>query len=88
LNYITLPFLRKMVIGLPEFQINHDGVCKGCELGKNVKGRFTSSDSRSKVILDIIHSDVCGQMTIPSLGNFVYYVLFIDDFPGRHGSTS
>ena len=41
---------------------------------------FTISDSRSKGILDIIHSDVCEQMTMPSLGNFVYYVLFIDDY--------
>ena len=69
-----------MVTGLLDIQVEHDGVCKGCALGKNVKGSFTSSDSRSKGILDIIHSDVCGQMTVPSLGNFVYYVLFIDDY--------
>ena len=30
--------------------------------------------------MDIIHSDVCGQMTMPSLGNFVYYVFFIYDY--------
>jgi transposase InsO family protein len=36
--------------------------------------------NRSKGILDIIHSDVCGHMTVPSLGNFVYHVLFIDDY--------
>jgi hypothetical protein len=78
LNYRALPILSKMVTGLPEIQIDHDGVCKGCALGKNVKGSFTSSDSRSKGILDIIHSNVCRKMTMPSLGNFVYYVLFID----------
>jgi hypothetical protein len=46
--------------------VEHDGVCKGCTLGKNAKESFSSSDNRSKGILDIIHSDVCGQMTVPS----------------------
>jgi transposase InsO family protein len=80
INYRALPILSKMVTGLPDIQVERDGVCKGCALGKNVKGSFTSSDNRSKGILDIIHSDVCRQMMVPSLGNFVYYVLFIDDY--------
>jgi transposase InsO family protein len=80
LNYKALPVLRKMVTGLPQFQIDHEEVCKGCALGKNVKGSFKRSDIRSKCIWDIIHSDVCRQMIVTSLGKFVYYVLFIDDY--------
>jgi hypothetical protein len=38
-----------------------------------------SSDNRSKEILDLIHSDVCGPMTVASLNGYLYYVLFIDD---------
>jgi hypothetical protein len=38
-----------------------------------------SSDNRSKGILDLIHSDVCGPMTVASLNEYLYYVLFIDD---------
>jgi hypothetical protein len=75
LNYKVLLVLSKMVTGLLEFQTDHDRVCKGCALGKNVKGSFTSNESKSKGILDIIHSDLCGQMTVPSLGNFVYCVV-------------
>jgi cAMP phosphodiesterase len=30
--------------------------------------------------LEIIHFDVCGQMMVPYLEKFVYYVLFIDDY--------
>jgi hypothetical protein len=67
LNYRALPFFSKIVTGLPEIQIDYDGVCKGCALGNNVKGRFTRSDSISKGILDIIHSDLCEHMTITSL---------------------
>jgi transposase InsO family protein len=80
INYRALPVLRNIVTGLPDIQVERDGVCKGCALSKNTKGRFTSSDSRSKGVLDIIHSNVCGQMTMPSLGNCVYYVLLIDDY--------
>jgi transposase InsO family protein len=38
-----------------------------------------SNDSGSKEILDLIHSDVCGPMTVASLNGYLYYVLFIDD---------
>jgi hypothetical protein len=79
IHYRSLPSLGKMVTGLPEIQIHHKGVCKGCALGKNVKGSFPRSDNRSKEILDLIHSDVCGPMTIASLNGYLYYVLFIDD---------
>jgi hypothetical protein len=68
-----------MVTGLPEIQIQHKGVCKGYALGKNVKGSFPSSNNKSKEILDLIHSDVCGSMTVASLNGYLYYVLFIDD---------
>jgi hypothetical protein len=34
-------------------------VCRGCELGNNSKANFLSSKSRSKGILDLIHSNVC-----------------------------
>jgi hypothetical protein len=67
-----------MVPSLPEIQVQHNGVCRGCALGKNVKGSL-SSDIRSKGILDLIYSDVCGPMTVASLNVYLYYVLFIDD---------
>lgn len=37
------------------------------------------SDSRSKGILDLIHSYVCGPMIVSSLNGYFYYVLFIYD---------
>jgi hypothetical protein len=59
LHYRSLIALGKMVTSLSEIHIEHDGVCKGCALGNNVKGSFPGSDSRSKGILDLIHTDVC-----------------------------
>jgi hypothetical protein len=80
LNYQALPFLKKMVVGIPELQSVHEGICRGCALGKNVKKPFSSSDNRSKEILDLIHSYVCGPMPVKSLGGSLYYVTFIDDY--------
>jgi transposase InsO family protein len=68
-----------MVTSIPEIQIQHKCVCRGCALGKNIKGSFLSSDNRSKEILDLIHSDVCGPMIVASMNGYLYYVLFIDD---------
>ena len=68
-----------MVKGLPDLQVQNEGVCKGCALGKNSR-KFPSSNSRAEGILDIIHSDVCGKMSTPSIGNYLYYATFIDDY--------
>jgi hypothetical protein len=60
LHYRALSILRGIVTGLPEFSIEQQGVCRGCALGKNAKDAFPSSESRSKGILDLIHSYVSG----------------------------
>ena len=80
LHYRALPIMSKVVTGIPKLQANHEGVCKGCPQGKNVKSPFPSSDNKAKGILDIVHSDMCGPMTTTSLSRYVYYVSFIDDY--------
>ena len=66
--------------GFPEIQENHEGICKGCAKGKNSKNKFPNSERKAKVILEIVHSDVCVSMSCASLRKYVYYVSFIDDF--------
>jgi hypothetical protein len=80
INYQALPFLKRMVEGIPELQSTHEGICKGCALGKNAKKPFSSSNNRSNKILDLIHSDVCCLMPVKSLGGSLYYVIFIYDY--------
>lgn len=48
LHYKILPTLNTIVNGIPELKEDHEGVCKGCALGKNTKRPFGSSASRSK----------------------------------------
>ena len=80
LHYRSLPTLRKVSTGFLEFGYQHNGVCHGCALRKNDKRPFHSSDSKAKGSLDIIHSDLCGLMSIATLSGFSDFVTFIDDY--------
>ena len=58
--------------------------CEGCLLGKQCRNPFPKkSSSKTTEVLELIHSDVCGPMSVPSLGGSTYFVSFIDDF-SRH----
>ena len=76
----ALPIVSKVLNGLPEIQIEHEGVCKGCAQGKNTKNPYPKSDSEEKGMLDIIHSYICRPMQTTSLSMYVYYASFIDDY--------
>jgi len=54
--------------------------CENCVYGKKNQVSFPSSGKKAKQILELVHIDVFGPVKIPSLGKFVYYVSFIDDF--------
>lgn len=60
---------------------------QGCSLGKHTIESFHISETRSKEILDLIYSNVCGPMFDKSLVGLIYYVTFINDILGRHVST-
>ncbi|XP_074342697.1 uncharacterized protein LOC141680342 [Apium graveolens] len=82
INYANLEMLsnRRMVIGLPK--IDHlDDVCGTCQLGKQHRTPFPSQPTwRAKRPLQLIHSDLCGPMSIFSLGGNRYFISFIDDY--------
>lgn len=80
IHYKALSIVSKVVTCLPEIKENHEGICKRCAKGKNVKNLFMSSDNKAKGILDIIHSNICGPMSADSLSGYVYYVSFINDY--------
>jgi transposase InsO family protein len=80
LHHGALRILRDITTGLPDFSIEQYDVCRGCAMGKYAKAPFPASDSRSTGILDLIHSDVSGRMSSPSLSGYLYHVLFIDDY--------
>ena len=61
-------------------KIDHEGICKGCAKGKNIKNPFPKSETKTKGTLDLIHSDVCGSIPSTYLNGYEYYVTFIDDY--------
>jgi hypothetical protein len=79
LHHGALGGLREVVTGVPQINIEHQDVCRGCALGKFAKASFPDSDKRSTGILDLVHMDVCGSMTQKSLSGCEYYLTFIDD---------
>ena len=56
--------------------------CQACVCGKKNRLPFPQqSETRTKDLLDLVHTDVCGPMSAPSKGGAKYFVTFIDDFP-------
>lgn len=53
--------------------------CIACLQGKHARDTFRSSSSRAEGVLDLVHSDVCGPVEVPSLGGSRFFVTFIDD---------
>ena len=52
INYKVLPYVSKVVIGLPDFNIEHEETYKGCAQGKNIKNPFSKSDTKTKGTLE------------------------------------
>jgi hypothetical protein len=54
--------------------------CEYCVYENQNQVIFPSGATRAEGILQLVHSDVFGPVSVPSLGKSVYYVSFIDDF--------
>ena len=72
--------MDKLVTKLPKLNSSHCGTCKECAPGKNTKASFHNSSRKTKNILELVHSDLCGPMSTSYKGGALYYVIFIDDF--------
>lgn len=69
-----------MVQGIQLKQTDPIPVCGTCIKGKQCATPFPQvSNSRSRKMLELVHSDVCGPMRIKSIGGAAYFATFIDD---------
>ena len=71
IHHGALKLLHETMIGVPKVSTKHD-ICKGCVLGKFAKAYFPRSDTRSKGVLDLVHLDICGSMSMKSLRGYEY----------------
>ncbi|MCI09880.1 retrovirus-related pol polyprotein from transposon tnt 1-94 [Trifolium medium] len=70
---------RNMVSGLPKLQMPSE-VCEDCVQDKQHRDSFSKNVlSRTKHVLEVIYSDVCGPMEVNSTGGNRYFVTFVDD---------
>lgn len=53
--------------------------CEFCVMGKHSRLPFKVSGKRSQGILDLVHTDLCGPMEVPSIGGSRYFLIFVDD---------
>ena len=55
--------------------------CQGCVEGKQKRKPFHGlSGVQRKKKLQLVHSDICGPMSISSLGGSKYFISFTDDY--------
>ena len=83
LNFRSLLRLHshEMVSEMPHVHTPTRHVCEGCILGKMHRTPIPKDGTvRAVRRLQLIHSDVCGSMRTPSIGGYLYFVTFIDDF--------
>ena len=69
---------------LPSFDFESFDTCEACLMGKMTRTPFNGIVERANNLLEIIHSDVCGPMSIPARGGYLYFVTFTDDL-SRYG---
>lgn len=81
LNSRSMNLMKNGMVSGMHFDENNYKNCVACIEGKQSRLPFPKkSGSRSKVILGLVHTDVCGPLQTPSLGGARYFVTFIDDF--------
>ena len=71
-EHIDIDMMSSSGICLPEIQMNHDDIYKGCARGRRIRGG-----------LNIVHWDVCVTMSSTSLTRYVHYVDDLDLFLGE-----
>jgi hypothetical protein len=76
LGHLNMQMVRKMIPGLTA---KEKLVCKSCLQGKMARIAFSQSNSRFEEIFGLIHSDVCGPFEENAIGQYRYFVTFIDD---------
>ena len=55
------------------------GTCEPCLIGKMTKTLFSGTMEQAKDLLEIIHTDVCGPMSVEARSGYRYFLTFIDD---------
>ena len=64
---------------LSDLKVDDLPTCESCLEGKMTKRSFRTKGTRAIECLGLIHSDVCGPMSIQARGGYEYFITFTDD---------
>ena len=73
---------KEMVKGLTPEMVSASFECEACIQGKHPKTPYFPSNSSTKEVGELVHSDVCGPIQVRSRYGKWYIVSFIDDYSG------
>ena len=65
---------------LEPLDFNEFSLCESCLEGKMTKRPFNAKGNRAKDLLELVHSDVCGSMSIQARGDYEYFITFTNDY--------
>lgn len=73
---------NKMVNGIDAIDVcTDDKFCEPCVMGKHTRLPYNKKHiKRSKRILELIHTDVCGALSTTAIDGSNYFVSFVDDY--------
>ena len=54
-------------------------VCESCLEGKMTKRPFKAKGNRATKQLELVHTNVCGPMSVQARGRYEYFITFTDD---------
>ena len=60
--------------------MNSFDACEPCLMGKMTKTLFSGTMEQATDLLEIIHTDVCGPMSVEARGGYHYFLTFTDEF--------
>ena len=64
---------------LEPLYFNELTVYESCLEGKMTKRPFNAKGNRAKDLLELVHSDVCGPMSVQARGGYEYFITFTND---------
>ncbi|KAL0445102.1 UNVERIFIED_CONTAM: Transposon Ty2-B Gag-Pol polyprotein [Sesamum latifolium] len=81
LGHISKDRIRRLVDSksLEIDNLDHLPTCESCLKGKMTKKPFVGQSAIANGLLDLVHTDVCGPLSIPARGGFSYFIIFTDD---------
>ena len=81
LGHISVKRMQKLHKYGPLESLGYESfdACEPCLLGKMTKTPFSGTMERARDLLETIHTDVCGPMSVDARGGYRYFLTFTDD---------